>query len=82
MKSLLLIAGICVGLSVSVFAQSYESSIEYGKKKQQAIAIDYAYTQDAVENAIVQKIEKMGCKGLTNNGHADIGFLSSDLLLL
>ena len=77
MKSLLLIAGICVGLSVSVFAQSYESSIEYGKKKQQAIAIDYAYTQDAVENAIVQKIEKMGFKAKEEKGmfNKDKGFI-------
>ena len=77
MKSLLLIAGICVGFSVSVFAQSYESNIEYGKKKQQAIAIDYAYTQEAVENAIVQKIEKMGFKAKEEKGmfNKDKGFI-------
>lgn len=77
MKSLLLIAGICVGFSISVFAQSYESSIEYGKKKQQAIAIDYAYTQEAVENAIVQKIEKMGFKAKEEKGmfNKDKGFI-------
>jgi hypothetical protein len=77
MKSLLLIAGICIGFSVPVFAQSYESNIEYGKKKQQAIAIDYAYTQEAVENAIVQKIEKMGFKAKEEKGmfNKDKGFI-------
>ena len=77
MKSFLLIAGICIGFSTPVFSQSYESSIEYGKKKQQAIAIDYAYTQEAVENAIVQKIEKMGFKPKEEKGmfNKDKGFI-------
>ncbi|MFC0775873.1 hypothetical protein [Terrimonas alba] len=77
MKSLLLITSICISSSVTVFAQSYESSIEYGKKKQQAIAIDYAYTQEAVENAIVQKIEKMGFKAKEEKGmfNKDKGFI-------
>lgn len=77
MKSLLLITGIYVAFSVPVFAQSYESSIEYGKKKQPAIAIDYAYTQEAVENAIVQKIEKMGFKAKEEKGmfNKDKGFI-------
>ena len=77
MKSLLLITSICISSSIPVVAQSYESSIEYGKKKQQAIAIDYAYTQEAVENAIVQKIEKMGFKSKEEKGmfNKDKGFI-------
>ena len=46
-------------------AQSYEGSIEYNKKKQQAF-----------ENAIVQKIERMGYKGKEEKGvfNKDKGF--------
>ena len=77
MKNFLLLSGLCVGFSVSMFAQSYESSVEYGKKKQQAIAIDYAYSQEAVENAIIQKIEKMGFKAKEEKGmfNKDKGFI-------
>lgn len=58
-------------------SQAYESHITYDKKKQKAITIDYAYSQEAVQNAIVQKIEKMGHlakeeKGLFNK---DKGFI-------
>lgn len=76
MKQRMLIM-IAVLFTVPVFSQSYESNIEYGKKKQQAIAIDYAYSQEAVENAIIQKIEKMGYKAKAEKGmfNKDKGFL-------
>ena len=41
-------------------SQAYEGTIEYNKKKQAAIVIDYAYPAEAVENAIVQKNGKDG----------------------
>ena len=68
MKKNFLSACIAFMFSVPVFPQAYEGSIEFDKKKQQAIMIDYAYTQDAVENAIVQKIEQMGYKAKTEKG--------------
>lgn len=63
--------------SSPVFSQAYESSIDYNKKKQQSITIDYAYSQEAVENAIVQKIEKMGHRSKTEKGlfNKDKGFV-------
>lgn len=58
-------------------AQAYEASIQYDKKKQQAIAIDYSYPQEAVENAIVQKLARMGYKAKEEKGilNRDKGFL-------
>ncbi len=59
-----------------ISAQAYEGSVEYDKKKQTAIIIEYAYSPDATEGAFVQKLEKMGyrakeAKGLFTN---DKGF--------
>ncbi len=70
---------ICLSgfFSVSAFSQAYESNITYNKKKQKAITIDYTYSQEAVQNAIVQKIEKMGHIGKEEKGmfNKDKGFI-------
>lgn len=60
-----------------VYSQAYESTIEYDKKKQNAYTIDYPYPAEALENAIVSKIEKMGAKGKTEKGlfNRDKGFI-------
>ncbi len=59
-----------------VFAQAYESKIEFNKKKQDAFAIDYSYSPEAVENAIVSRMEKMGYKTKEEKGlfNKDKGF--------
>ena len=64
-------------IAISVTAQAYESSIQYDKKKQSGIAIDYAYPPEAVENAIIKKLEKMGYKPKEIKGilNRDKGFL-------
>lgn len=64
-------------ISTTVFSQAYESSQTYNKKKQQAITIDYGYPQEAVENAIVQKIQSMGYKARQEKGlfNSDKGFI-------
>lgn len=71
---LLLIAAMITAAS---FAQAYEASIQFDKKKQQALAIDYSYQSQAVENAIVQKLGKMGYKAKEEKGilNRDKGFL-------
>ena len=68
MKSFFLFTCIAFMFSAPSFSQAYEGTIEYDKKKQPAILIDYAYSQDAVENAIVQKIEQLGYKAKTERG--------------
>ena len=64
-------------MTVLSFGQSYEASIQYDKKKQQAIAIDFVFQPQAVENAIVQKLAKMGYKPKEEKGilNRDKGFL-------
>lgn len=66
-----------VGLSQLAFAQAYEGSIEYDKKKQDAFLIDYDYTPQAAENAITSKLEKLGYKPKEEKGifNRDKGFL-------
>jgi hypothetical protein len=77
MKRIYTTIGIVLLFSVAAFSQAYEGNIEYNKKKQQAIQIDYSFSQEAVENAIVQKIEKMGYKAKAEKGmfNKDKGFI-------
>lgn len=77
MKLVSLLACIAVLFSISSSAQAYESDITFNKKKQRAISIDYAYPQEAVQNAIVQKIEKMGHSAKEEKGlfNKDKGFI-------
>ncbi len=77
MKNFFLFICVICMLSSPSFAQSYESSITYNKKKQKSIAIDYAYPQEAVENAIIQKLEKAGNSGKEQKGlfNKDKGFI-------
>lgn len=68
---------LLLNFSFLSYSQAYEGTIEYNKKKQAAIVIDYAYPAEAVENAIVQKMERMGYKGKEEKGifNKDKGFL-------
>jgi PHD/YefM family antitoxin component YafN of YafNO toxin-antitoxin module len=77
MKRAILFLFIAFVFSGPSFSQAYESSITYGKKKQKTITIDYAYPQEAVQNAIVQKIEKLGHAGKEEKGlfNKDKGFI-------
>lgn len=77
MKKIFLLTCIIIVFSAPAFSQAYESSITYNKKKQKTIAIDYAYSLEAVHDAIEQKMKKLGYagqeeKGLFNN---DKGFI-------
>ena len=51
-----------------IFGQAYEGKMEYDKKKQEAIVIEYSYSQEAVENAIIKKIEDMGNQAKEEKG--------------
>lgn len=78
MKSPLLLLCLLVCFSsLSAFSQAYESSVTYEKKKQTAVAIDYNYSSEAVENAFVQKMEKMGNRAKEEKGlfNKDKGFI-------
>lgn len=77
MKQRILMVIIAALFAVPAFSQAYESNITYSKKKQKAISIDYTYPQEAVQNAIVQKIEKLGHIGKEEKGmfNKDKGFI-------
>ncbi|HEX6193463.1 MAG TPA: hypothetical protein VFZ42_13915 [Chitinophagaceae bacterium] len=76
MKKILLpvlLAFLCPNL---LLAQAHEGNVEYDKKKQPAFIIDYAYPPEAVENALFQKLEKLGYRGKEEKGvfNKDKGF--------
>jgi hypothetical protein len=66
-----------LGFSMMASAQAYEGTIQYDKKKQRAIVIDYPYPAEAVQNAIVKKMELLGYKPKEEKGllNKDKGFL-------
>jgi hypothetical protein len=67
----------CVCLASLSFSQAYEDKVQYDKKKQQAIAIEYGFPPKAVENAIVRKFAKLGYKPKEEKGifNPDKGFI-------
>ncbi|MEO7924068.1 MAG: hypothetical protein ABIR30_10335 [Chitinophagaceae bacterium] len=77
MRKLALFFVVLLGLLPRLSAQAYESTVQFDKKKQPAIAIDYSYPPEAVENAIIKKMERLGYKGKEEKGflNKDKGFL-------
>jgi len=67
---------ILLAASFILKAQAYEDKIEYNKEKQACIAMDYSFPQQAVENAIVSRMNKLGYKGKEEKGmfNKDKGF--------
>lgn len=55
------------------FAQAYESSITYNKKKHKAIVLECGYPEEAAENAIIEKL-----KGLGNRSREEKGMFNGD----
>jgi hypothetical protein len=56
------------GLNLYLSAQAYEGTAEYDKKKQQAFLIEYAYPPEAVENAVIKKMGRLGYKSKEEKG--------------
>jgi hypothetical protein len=75
-KSCLLVVSF-LSISFLATAQAYEENVQYDKKKQPAIVIEYSYPSQAVENAFVQRMEKLGYKAKEEKGilNRDKGFL-------
>jgi hypothetical protein len=67
MKKLLflLLSGIPM---VILHAQSYEGSVDYQRKGEKAMVIDFPYSPSIVEDAIVEKMEKLGYKKRESKG--------------
>jgi hypothetical protein len=77
MKKILFSLFMVLGFSIMASAQAYEGTIQYDKKKQRAVIIDYPYSAEAVQNAIVKKMELLGYKAKEEKGllNKDKGFL-------
>lgn len=77
MKKTILLIAVMITISAVTMAQAYEDNIQYDKKKQQAIAVNYNYPAQAVENAFVEKMAKLGFKPKEEKGifNKDKGFL-------
>jgi hypothetical protein len=58
------------------YAQAFEDKIEYNKEKHACLAIEFKFPPQAVENAIVEKLNKLGFKGREEKGllNKDKGF--------
>ena len=63
--------------SVFTSAQAYEGKIDYDKKKQDALIIEFTYPPEAVEGAFVQIMEKQGFRAKEEKGlfNRDKGFI-------
>jgi hypothetical protein len=72
-----LLLSLFVFISIQLFSQAYEDKLTYDKKKQMAIAINYRYSQEAVQNAVIEKFRAMGYKPKEEKGlfNADKGVL-------
>ena len=77
MKYLFLLTSLVTILSFVSSAQAYEDNVQYDKQKQPAIAINYNYPAQAVENAFVEKMAKLGFKAKEEKGllNKDKGFI-------
>ena len=67
---------VFLSLSYLLNAQAYESKVEYNKEKQACIVMEYKYPPEAVENALISKLGKIGYKGREEKGmfNKDKGF--------
>lgn len=76
MKQLFLSFLFMTGWSLLANAQAYEGNVEYDKKKQSAFLIEYSYPAEAVENAIVNRMGRLGYKSKEEKGlfNKDKGF--------
>ena len=77
MKKFLLFAAFILILAAAGFGQAYESTIQYDKKKQTALTIEYTYPPEAVENAFIAKMGRLGFKPKEEKGflNRDKGFI-------
>jgi hypothetical protein len=75
MKRMLLFF-LSAALTAQVNAQAYEDKIEYNREKQACLVMEYKFPSEAVENAFVSRMNKLGYKGRDEKGmfNKDKGF--------
>lgn len=77
MRSFFLFSLFALMISTLGLAQAYEGTTKYDKKTQRAIMIDYSYPQEAVQNAFIATMAKLGYKPKEEKGifNRDKGFM-------
>lgn len=68
MKKLFLVGSLMCSLSLFGQAQAYEAKIKVKKVEQPAIAMDYSFSEEAVENALKAKMADKRIKGSKSKG--------------
>ncbi len=68
--------GLLLFIAQQIQAQAYEGSIDFTKKSQDAFVIDFSYPPEAVENALIKKMDALGYKTKEEKGlfNKDKGF--------
>ena len=68
---------LAVVAAIVASAQAYEDKIQYDKDKQAAVAVDYSFREEALENAFIERMKKLGYKPKEEKGflNRDKGFL-------
>jgi len=76
MRKLMVSCVLCLLVNAALNAQAYEGKIEFDKKKQAAFVIELPYPPEAVANAFVQRMDKLGYRGREEKGlfNKDRGF--------
>jgi hypothetical protein len=67
---------VFLSASLLLKSQAFEDKIEYNKEKQACLVMEYNFPQQAVENAIIARMNKLGYKGKEEKGvfNRDRGF--------
>jgi hypothetical protein len=65
-----IIAGVILLLFIAFTgnAQSYEGTVDFQKKDEKAILIEFPYPSSIVEDAVADKMEKLGCRKKESKG--------------
>lgn len=77
MRRAFLLFSLAVMVATFAGAQAYEDKIQYDKDKQAAVAVEYSFREEALENAFIERMKKMGYKPKEEKGflNRDKGFL-------
>jgi hypothetical protein len=77
MKRMIVFLNFALISAASITAQAYEDKIQYDKDKQAAVAVEYSFREEALENAFIERMKKLGYKPKEEKGflNRDTGFL-------
>jgi len=68
MRKIIITINFIFLLALIARSQSYEGTVDYQKKGEKAIVIEFPYPASVVEDAIVDKMEKLGLKKKESKG--------------